>query len=181
MFEKPLTIGALASEVSLSRSIVEAGEMISVVVEINDELILSAMHWGYPSPYDDGDLLFNTRLETASDKKMWKLDFQRRRCLIPVDSFWEQRVEFAANDTAPLMMGGLFSKSSHRYSKNPASPNVRNVSMFTMPSLGLVKTYRDRQPAMIPSPVAAAWLDRDRYSEQVVATLAHRQRLIVVG
>lgn len=177
-FGETLIIGDKASETPYASVSREPGDEIAVVVRSNNDLILTAMHWGYPDP-DDNDLLFNTRIETADEKRTWRNDFKFRRCIIPVDSFFENRIEFAANDASPLLIGGIFTKASHRISKE--LPNLRRTSMLTTQAQSLVKTYKDRQPAIIPPTSAHGWLDREAYENQVVTVMAHRQRLIVVG
>ncbi|MDP1803762.1 MAG: SOS response-associated peptidase, partial [Acidimicrobiales bacterium] len=54
---------------------------------------LDAFHWGLvPSWAKDatiGSRMINARAETVADKSTYKPAFRRRRCIIPVDGFYE--------------------------------------------------------------------------------------------
>lgn len=46
--------------------------------------------WGYPNPFDSKKVLFNARIEKMQNRKsIWQDSFQKRRCIIIADQFFE--------------------------------------------------------------------------------------------
>jgi putative SOS response-associated peptidase YedK len=62
--------------------------MILSKEEGKDKYILSDMKWGIKFG-EKSPLIFNSRIETISEKKFWSMLFNRNRCLIPMTAFYE--------------------------------------------------------------------------------------------
>jgi putative SOS response-associated peptidase YedK len=61
-----------------------------LVIQKNDkEYVLKNFSWGIKFPGDKSPLIFNSRIETISDKPYWRKLFNKHRCLIPATAFYE--------------------------------------------------------------------------------------------
>jgi putative SOS response-associated peptidase YedK len=89
--------------------------------------------------------------------------FQRRRCLVPADGFFEWRKEGKARqpllirrkDRAPFAFAGLWERW-----KNPADGTVvRSCTIITCPANELVAPIHDRMPVILAPEHHARWLD----------------------
>ena len=61
-----------------------------LVIQKNDkEYILKNFSWGIKFPGEKSPLIFNSRIETISDKPYWRKLFNKNRCLIPATAFYE--------------------------------------------------------------------------------------------
>jgi putative SOS response-associated peptidase YedK len=89
--------------------------------------------------------------------------FARRRCLVPVDSFYEWRREgtvrqpyrVVRTDGRPLALAGLWSGW-----RDPADGVVRRTfTIVTSAPNRLVSTLHDRMPVVVPEVAWERWLD----------------------
>ena len=66
---------------------------VSVLVWENGQNVLKEMRWGLIPPWakDEtiGDKLTNARAETITEKPSYRKPFEKQRCLIPADGFYE--------------------------------------------------------------------------------------------
>src|SRR6478736_10311095 len=69
---------------------------VPVVAESQGQRVLDVVRWGLvPSWAKDvsiGDRLINARAETVTTSNAFKRAFERRRCIIPADGFYEWQV-----------------------------------------------------------------------------------------
>jgi putative SOS response-associated peptidase YedK len=69
-------------------------QIMTVIVK-DGRLVLTRTHWGLIPPWAKdrkiGAKMFNARVETVHEKPLFKDAFKHRRCLIPVDGFYEWR------------------------------------------------------------------------------------------
>jgi putative SOS response-associated peptidase YedK len=72
---------------------ISPGQQIAAVLRKDDQNSLVNFRWGLiPSWAKDpsiGNRMFNARAETIAEKPSFKNAFQKRRCLIPADGFYE--------------------------------------------------------------------------------------------
>jgi len=77
---------------SESRYNIAPTQTILAIVDLGRGLELASVLWGLiPSWSSDGKGLINARCETLEEKPSFSEAFQRRRCLIPADGFFEFR------------------------------------------------------------------------------------------
>ena len=66
-----------------------------VIQRKNGERELVSMRWGFVPAWSKGPdnrySMFNARAETVHEKPAYRVAFEKRRCLIPVDGFYEWR------------------------------------------------------------------------------------------
>jgi putative SOS response-associated peptidase YedK len=139
----------------------------AVVVQRDDRRAITTYRWGFiPHWAKDpriGSRMFNARAETIATSPAFREAFRRRRCLVPVDSFYEWRREGSARqpyrvvraDGRPLALAGLWS-GWH----DPETDHVRRTfTIVTTRPNALVATLHDRMPVVVPEDAWGRWLD----------------------
>jgi len=95
----------------------------------------------------------NARCETVAEKKSFKDSFALRRCIVPLNSFYEyrekERIEFGFDGHTPIFAGGIWSPGSE-------SPEETFSIITTEPPIAILNAGHDRCPLML-SP--SAWHD----------------------
>ena len=138
-----------------------------VVVERDDRRALTAYRWGLiPHWAEDARIAsrtFNARAESVATMPAFRESFRRRRCLVPVDGFYEWRREGTARrpyrifraDGRPLALAGLWSGW-----RNPDTDEVRRTfTIVTTTPNAVVASLHDRMPVIVPDDAWARWLD----------------------
>jgi len=138
-----------------------------VVVEREDRRALTSYRWGLiPHWAPDAKIAsrtFNARAESVATMPAFRESFQRRRCLVPVDGFYEWRRIGKARqpyrvfrpDGRPLALAGLWSGW-----RNPDTGEIRRTfTIVTTTPNTVVAELHDRMPVIVPDEAWARWLD----------------------
>jgi putative SOS response-associated peptidase YedK len=147
-----------------------------------DRTVLSSLRWGLvPSWADDpkiGDRLINARAEAIADKPAFRRAFERRRCLIPADGFYEwqpvpgqrrKQPMFAhRRDGEPMAFAGLWEV----WRENEDDDWLRSCAIVTTDANDLLMPIHDRMPVILPESAWQTWLDPEADPETL-------QRLLV--
>jgi len=128
------------------------------------ELLMA--RWGLV-PYwaDDvkiGNRLINARAETIERTPAFREAYQRRRCLVPADGFFEWRKEgktrqpllIRPKDQAPFAFAGLWERW-----RQPDGQVLCSCSIVTCPANELVAPVHDRMPVILDPGDFERWLD----------------------
>jgi putative SOS response-associated peptidase YedK len=83
------------------------------------ELRAGEMRWGYPLERGDGGEVIKARAETAYQKPLFRDDWHRRRCALPISGFYEWGGEdgarqpwlFSAKEGAPMALAAMWRPS----------------------------------------------------------------------
>lgn len=128
--------------------------------------VLTLARWGLiPSWAKDATIAtrtINARSETIEEKGVFKESFERRRCLVPMSSFFEwdqvgqqkQPMAFAVKTKRPFTLGGLWDTWS--------APNGETVTTFTIVTTHANKfmgQWHDRMPVIVPPELRSHWLN----------------------
>ena len=115
-----------------------------------------------------GDRLINARSETAAEKPSFRSAYARRRCIVPVDGFYEWRavpgrrtkqpVYIHAPGGAPLALAGLW-ESWHDPTAPEDAPAVSTCAILTTDANTRLAPVHDRMPVILDEPSWGAWLD----------------------
>jgi putative SOS response-associated peptidase YedK len=138
-----------------------------VVVQREDRRAITAYRWGlvphWATDLKGGSRMFNARAETLTTSPAFRVAFKRRRCLVPLDSFYEWKREgtvrqpyrVVREDGRPLAVAGLWA-GWH----DPDTDTVRRTFTIitTTPNDALVDLH-DRMPVLIADDAWDRWLD----------------------
>jgi putative SOS response-associated peptidase YedK len=144
---------------------------VYAVRQREDRRVLSELRWGLvPSWAKDpkiGDRMINARAESLSDKPAYRRAFERRRCLIPAEGFYEwqsrgagkrkQPVFVRRRDGEPLAIAGLWEVWS-----NPDDPEgelLRSCVIVSTNANRTLEPIHDRMPVLVEERDWATWLD----------------------
>jgi len=154
------------------------------VVRVDErERILDCARWGLvPGWADDpaiGARLINARSETAAEKPSFRSAFRRRRCLVPVDGFYEWSVVpgqrrkqpwfFSAREGGPLAFAGLW--ESWRSATSPEDPPLLTCTILTRAPNDVVAPIHDRMPVILRRSQWGEWLDPELDDPDLVGSL----------
>jgi putative SOS response-associated peptidase YedK len=137
-----------------------------VVVQRADRRAVTAYRWGliphWATDAKVGSRMFNARAETLTSSPAFREAFRRRRCLVPVDAFYEWKREGSLRqpylvtqaDGRPLALAGLWA-GWH----DPSTDAVRRTFTIvtTAPNEALADLH-DRMPVVVPEDAWARWL-----------------------
>jgi putative SOS response-associated peptidase YedK len=161
-------------------------EIPTVTESREGERRLRLLRWGlvphWAKSLAIGQQMINAKSETLDEKPAFKTAFQRRRCLIPADGFFEwsdvpvvdqQGSLFAGEATTltgktrkqpyhirlkggkPFAFAGLWERWS-----DPEGHIVDSCTIITAPSNSLIAPLHDRMPVILDPQDYGRWLDR---------------------
>ncbi len=148
-----------------------APQQLGLVVVERDDLrrAIVPYRWGLvPSWAKDariGNRLINARAETVASTPAFRASFQKRRCIVPADAFYEwERVTpdirqpnlIRRVDGDPMAFAGLW--SIWRDPTQPDAEPVRTFSIITTSANATLRPIHDRMPAILPASSWASWL-----------------------
>jgi putative SOS response-associated peptidase YedK len=137
---------------------------------------LGTFRWGlvpfWSKDAKGGAKMINARAEGLAGKPAFKRAFERKRCIVPADGFYEwertgakrkQPWYITRADGRPMAFAGLWdswrpNKDSDDASEREAG-KVRSCTIITGPPNEKVAVLHDRMPVMLPADVWDVWLD----------------------
>jgi putative SOS response-associated peptidase YedK len=138
-----------------------------VVVQREERRAVVPYRWGLIPHWADtpkvASRMFNARAETLTSSPAFREALQRKRCLVPVEAFYEWRREgtvrqpytIARADGRPLVLAGLWSGW-----RDPAADAVRRTfTIVTSAPNEAMAGIHDRMPVMFDEPEWERWLD----------------------
>jgi putative SOS response-associated peptidase YedK len=166
-------------------------DIYAVVDRADGQRTVEAFHWGLiPSWAKDRKIasrMINARSETLAEKPAFKGLLAKKRCLIPMDGFYEwktgdsdgrlnakgkplkQPMFIHRVDGQPLAVAGLWTAW-----KDPEDPEQRwlqSATVVTTSANDLMSEVHDRMPVMIPADRWAEWLDPANHDLEALSTL----------
>jgi len=127
---------------------------------------LVQVRWGFvPRWAKDpaiGARMINARAETIHERPAFRNAFQRHRCLVPADGFYEWRrgpagkqpVRIHRADGRPFGMAGLYERWL-----SPEGEVLDTCTIVTTGANALLRPIHDRMPVIVPPEHYARWLD----------------------
>ena len=129
------------------------------------------MRWGlipfWAKDIKIGSRMINARAETVADNRAFKNAFQKRRCLILADSFYEWRgtgknkqpMRILLRSEQPFAFAGIW--ETWRDKSRPETETISSCSIITTVPNSLVEPIHDRMPVLLPRELEGDWLDLD--------------------
>ncbi len=139
---------------------------VYVVLERHDRRRLQVVRWGLvPSWAEDpkvGARMINARRETLADKPAFRSAYQRRRCLVPADGYYEWQRQgthkqpwfLTGRDGGPLAMAGLY-----EVWRAPDDTRLWTCTVITTQAADDHGEIHDRTPLLVPREAWTRWLD----------------------
>jgi len=149
---------------------------ILVVVESDGVRRIDVFHWGlipfWSKDPKIGSRMINARSETIAEKASFKRPFAKRRCIIPVDGFYEwkapddgskrkQPMYISRIDDAPFAFAGLWESWDDPNSVDDDGRPMQLLSctIITGEPNDKMAEIHHRMPVMLPPSAWDAWLD----------------------
>lgn len=106
--------------------------------------------------------LINARAESVGSQPAFRESFERRRCLIPADGFYEWRTDasgkrpiwFSPPDGEPFAFAGIWA----RLEPKDADP-ITSCALLTCAPNATVGAVHDRMPVVLSRTAERAWVD----------------------
>lgn len=118
--------------------------------------------------------MINARSETVNEKPSFKKSFYQRRCIIPMDSFYEWKREgntkipmrIKMKDDSLFGVAGLWDTW-----KTPTGEAIHTCTILTTEPNDLMKEIHDRMPVILPKEQQMIWLNPYNRDEHQLQTL----------
>jgi putative SOS response-associated peptidase YedK len=139
------------------------------------------LRWGLIPPWAQdpkaGPPLINARAETLLEKPAFRAAFQRRRCLVPADGYYQWREGDASKqpylverrDGASFAFAGIWERWGPRDNQAAA---IDSFTIITTDTNDFLRPFHHRMPVVLTPENFARWLDPDAQAESLVALLA---------
>ena len=138
------------------------GQEVLAILDLEHQITVKLLLWGLiPSWSNEPKGFINARGETLQEKPSFSESFQRRRCLIPADGFYEwkrtgrarQAFFFQMKNEAPFAFAGLWDE----WRKDGVS--IKSCAIVTTGANELLGPVHDRMPVILPEESWRFWLD----------------------
>lgn len=130
-------------------------------------LRLEGFRWGLV-PYwarqaDAGNRMINARAESLATRPAFRDAFERRRCLVPADGWYEWRKEgtrkvpmwIHLRSRRPFAFAGLW----ERWRSGPGGEWLHTFAIVTTDAAPAVRHIHDRMPVVLPRQLRDRWLE----------------------
>lgn len=146
---------------------------VFVVLEDGGIRRVARHHWGlvpfWAKDPSVGNRMINARSETLSTKNAYRKAYQKRRCIVPVDGFYEwkklpgrrtkQPYFIHRPDDEPLALAGLWEEWHSPDRGDGAGETLRSTTIITTTPNEPMAAIHDRMPVILPANAWAEWLD----------------------
>ena len=153
-----------------------------VAVQASGDVRLEAMRWGLIPPWardkSIGAKLANARAETIDEKPSFRQPFRRRRCLLPVDGYyeWESRpsgkqpIYYSMRDGDLFCLAGLWETwTTPEQTDEPELPGLGQAQAETLCTFTVITTtpnrlakrVHDRMPVIVHPADYDRWLSAE--------------------
>lgn len=140
----------------------------AIRIDRNGQRVINGLRWGLIPHWTKGKPKarpINARAETVGTSGMFRDAFDRRRCLIPADGFYEwkksdgrkQPYLIHLTDDASFAFGGIW----ERWTPEDDAEPIDTCAIITTNANQLMAPIHDRMPAIIDEADFGPWLDRD--------------------
>ncbi|MEO6629119.1 MAG: SOS response-associated peptidase [Aquihabitans sp.] len=144
---------------------------VYVVLEDGGIRRVAPHHWGlvpiWAKSPTVGNKMINARSEGLAEKNAFKHAFRKRRCIVPVDGFYEwktiagqktkQPYFIHRSDGEPLAFAGLWEE--WRGPDRSGAEHLRSATIITTSANTTMAPIHDRMPVILPPTVWKEWLD----------------------
>ena len=160
-----------------SWNVAPTNDIYAVVEHADGTRHVDVFHWGlvpvWAKDMKIGSKMINARSEGLATKPAYKAAFKRKRCLVPMDGFYEwqatpglvgpkgkpakQPMYIHRLDGEPLAVAGLW--ESWRDPNNPDAGRQYSCTVITTSANATMAPVHDRMPVILPPTAWSTWLD----------------------
>ena len=139
----------------------------------------SFFHWGMLPAWSNNRAvstkLINARAETVSEKASFKMAFQRRRCIVPADGFYEWKAlgkktkvpyRFVMNNLEPFAFAGVWDEF-----ETEKGEILHTFTIITTQANELVMPIHDRMPVILTPETEKIWLKNGSTDKELIQIL----------
>ena len=170
---------AVAESLGENYNVAPTQDIYAVVTGADGVVRVQAFHWGLiPSWAKErkiGNRMINARSETLAEKPAFRGLFKKKRCIIPMDGFYEwkpgrddgplnakgkplkQPLFIRRLDGEPLAVAGLW--AAWKDPTDPESRFLHSASVITTSANKMLEPVHDRMPVLVPESSWSLWLD----------------------
>lgn len=150
------------------------------VITQEEPQVIHLYRWGLiPSWAKDtkiGSKLINARIEGIEEKPSFRSAFQKRRCIVPFDGYyeWQKTPEgkipyrIQLRDTEIFTIAGLY-----EHWKDPKGGIIHSFTLITHEADASISHLHDRQPMVLLPEQEALWLDANIPTKDLIHELGH--------
>jgi putative SOS response-associated peptidase YedK len=128
--------------------------------------VIESLRWGLLSFGSTGTGLINARAETLAQKPSFRDAYERQRCAIFADGFYEWRdrrpTRFSLRSGEPFAFAGLW---------EPGGGELATCAIITCEPNELVATVHDRMPVILAGCNLDVWLSGEELPNAVVRSI----------
>ena len=176
-----------------SWNVAPASDILVVTASPDGARQLRALRWGLVPRWakDPGgaNKMINLRAETVREKKGWKSTLARKRCIIPIDGFYEwqdqgkgkrkQPFYITSRDLSPLALAGLWAtwrdpsagKDEQGEGRGGDGDELWTCTILTTAANHLMESVHHRMPVILAPEAWDTWLDPDNTDTDELAKL----------
>lgn len=164
-----------------SWNVAPASDILVVTASEDGARQLRELRWGlvprWAKDPSGANRMINLRAETVREKKGWKSTLARKRCIIPIDGFYEwqdqgkgqrkQPYYITSRDFSPIALAGLWATW-----RDPESgEELFTCTILTTSANGLMESVHHRMPVILAPEDWDAWLDPENTDADELAKL----------
>ena len=166
-------------------------QTMPVIIASDHAMHLAAMRWGFIPSWAKDDMMssgmINARSETIAEKPSFKHAFRQRRCIIPMNGFYEwassskgkkQPVYCASSHDELMYAAGIW----EHWDDQENRISLDTYAIITVPANDTMKRFHERMPAFLSKDAMQSWLFDAEIAPELLKTLPNEDcRAIFVG
>jgi putative SOS response-associated peptidase YedK len=169
-------------EVRQRFNVAPADDVLAVTTDREGRPRGELLRWGLVPSWADAAgsrlKMINARVETVAERPAFRGAFERFRCLIVADGFYEwstpgdgsrkRAFHIARSDHELFAFAGLWSI----WRSDDASVKLRSCAILTTTANSVVAPLHDRMPVILPRDAEGAWLDHATSRSELLELLS---------
>ena len=148
------------------------------VIKNKDKDHFAPMRWGlipfWAKDHKVGYKMINARVETLHEKAAFKHALQKRRCLVPMDGYYEWQKSgkekiphrIVLRDQDIFSVAGLWEKW-----KSPSGEEWESFTVITQDASPSIEHIHDRMPAILTPELETVWIDLELSAEDALSVI----------
>ncbi|HWD47651.1 MAG TPA: SOS response-associated peptidase [Actinomycetota bacterium] len=164
-----------------SWNVAPASDILVVTASEDGARQLRELRWGlvprWAKDPSGANRMINLRAETVREKKGWKSTLARKRCIIPIDGFYEwqdqgkgqrkQPFYITSRDFSPIALAGLWAT----WRDPDSGEELFTCTILTTSANDLMESVHHRMPVILAPEDWDAWLDPSNTDTDELAKL----------